>query len=141
MAPGSWTIHGERTSPCRFCVDFERTGIKRWGFSERVRVNSGAAWGRTYPLLSPMGVPPPPPPGEWVYKDKQETSLKKTRQRNICIIIERLKYCDLHHIYITDTFRGQHVLKITGFQRTFRYRGHVKFQISNAYVLQNNVEM
>ena len=34
-------IHGERTSPCRFCVDFERIGVKRWGFSERVRVNSG----------------------------------------------------------------------------------------------------
>ena len=37
----NFTIHGERTSPCRFCVDFERTGIKRWGFSERVRLNSG----------------------------------------------------------------------------------------------------
>ena len=56
-------IHGERTSPCRFCVDFERTGIKRWGFSERVRVNSvgfGAAHTHIGHLWEYL---PPPPPG------------------------------------------------------------------------------
>ena len=48
-----------QTGPCRFCVDIERAGIKRGGFSERVRVNSGG-FGAAHTHIGHLWEYPPP---------------------------------------------------------------------------------